>query len=102
MAFLPINGARIQRDPMPETPAVLTPTQALDAALLLQAKTIVPIHFGLNDPPYYVEIDEPLESLSRQAEQRDQAVQHLILSYGVMAQRLRIYLNLPLEHIALQ
>jgi L-ascorbate metabolism protein UlaG (beta-lactamase superfamily) len=76
-AFLPINGARISRDPMPETPAVLTPTQALDAALLLQAKVIVPIHFGLNDPPHYIEVDQPLDTLITQAAKRNQKVQHI-------------------------
>ena len=76
--FLPINGARIARDPMPDTPAVLTPLQALDAAQLLGAKVLVPIHYGLSDPPYYVEVNEPLETLVAEAEKRGQVVQHLL------------------------
>jgi L-ascorbate metabolism protein UlaG (beta-lactamase superfamily) len=78
IAFLPINGAKVSRDPMPETPAVQTPVQALDAALLLRAETLVPIHFGLNDPPYYVEVAEPLETLLRAGVQRQQAVKHMV------------------------
>lgn len=77
IAFLPINGARIAREPMPETPAVQTPLQALDAGLLLQAETIVPIHFGLDDPPYYVEVDAPLETLIELAAKRSQGLRHL-------------------------
>ena len=77
IAFLPINGAKIAREPMPETPAVQTPVQALDAALLLRAETLVPIHFGLSDPPYYVEVAEPLETLLRVGAQRQQGVKHM-------------------------
>jgi L-ascorbate metabolism protein UlaG (beta-lactamase superfamily) len=77
VAFLPINGAKVAREPMPETPAVLTPLQALDAALLLRAEVLVPIHFGLNDPPYYVEVEAPLKTLLRDAAERDQVVRHM-------------------------
>lgn len=77
VAFLPINGAKISRDPMPETPAVQTPLQALDAALLLRAEVLVPIHFGLDAPPYYVEIEAPLETLLQLAKEREQVVRHM-------------------------
>ena len=43
VAFMPINGARTASVPMLQTPAVLTPIQALDAALLIRAKLVVPI-----------------------------------------------------------
>ena len=76
--FLPINGARIAREPMPETPAVLTPVQAIDAAQLLGGKILVPIHYGLNNPPHYVEVVEPLDTLLREARKRGQVVQHLL------------------------
>ena len=76
--FLPINGARIQQDPMPETPISLTPTQAIDAAILLGATTLIPIHFGLDDPPYYTEVEAPLETLLTEAKARGQAVRHLV------------------------
>jgi L-ascorbate metabolism protein UlaG (beta-lactamase superfamily) len=76
-AFLPINGAKVAHDPVIETAAVMNPIQALDAARLLTATTIVPIHFGLNDPPHYVEVDEPLKSFMKAATRRGQTVQHL-------------------------
>jgi L-ascorbate metabolism protein UlaG (beta-lactamase superfamily) len=69
-AFLPINGAKIRQDPMPDTPRSMTPTQAVDAALLLRAQSIVPIHYGLDDPPYYTEVAEPLATLRQIAERR--------------------------------
>lgn len=75
--FLPINGAKIQREPMPETAAVMNPAQAVDAALLLRARELVPIHFGLNDPPYYTEVPDPLATLLEVAEQRATEVQHV-------------------------
>lgn len=76
-AFLPINGARVQREPMPETPAVLTPEQAVDAAVLLRAKRIVPIHFGGHSPPDYVELPQPLETFLETAKRRSIAVVQL-------------------------
>ena len=76
--FLPVNGARIARDPMPETRAVLTPPQAVDAAILLRAKQLVPIHYGLNDPPHYVEVETPLESALAEAQRRHIKLQHLL------------------------
>ena len=76
--FLPINGARVAQDPMPVSTLVQTPSQAVDVALLLRAKVLVPIHYGLNDPPNYVEVDEPLATLLTEAEQRGQVVQHLL------------------------
>jgi L-ascorbate metabolism protein UlaG (beta-lactamase superfamily) len=59
-AFLPINGAVVASEPAISTPAVMTPSQAVDAALLLKARTLVPIHYGLDDPPYYVEAPDAL------------------------------------------
>jgi L-ascorbate metabolism protein UlaG (beta-lactamase superfamily) len=69
-AFLPINGARVLQEPMAETPAVLTPSQAVDAAALLRANRIVPIHYGLNDPPAYREVNEPLETTIAEGRRR--------------------------------
>ena len=77
LAFLPINGARVAREPMPDTPAVQSPLQALDAALLLRAESLVPIHFGLNDPPHYVEVEAPLDTLIELADKRSQHVRHM-------------------------
>lgn len=76
--FLPINGARMLQDPMPETRGTLTPLQAVDAAILLGAKTLVPIHYGHNDPPYYTEVPDPLENLKANAARRGLAVSPLM------------------------
>jgi L-ascorbate metabolism protein UlaG (beta-lactamase superfamily) len=77
VVFMPINGARVARDPMPETPAVQTPLQAVDAAQLLHAKLMVPIHYGLNSPPNYVEVEDPLGTARDIAAARGQAFRHL-------------------------
>ena len=75
--FMPINGAQVAREPATESPAVQTPLQALDAAALLRAELLVPIHFGLNDPPYYTEVDDPLGTLQQHAARRGQKIRHL-------------------------
>ena len=76
--FLPINGARLQSDPMPETPGTMTPTQAVDAALFLKADRLIPIHYGLNDPPYYIETANPLDNLMNTATRRNLPIIHLL------------------------
>lgn len=78
LAFLPINGARLQREPMLESPGTMTPTQAIDAALLLRAKALVPIHYGGDNPPYYTEVLQPLETLRETAERREVNVIHIL------------------------
>lgn len=75
--FLPINGASVQGDPVIETPRTMTPAQAIDAALLLRAKQLVPIHFGLNSPPAYQEVEQPLATLRATARERDVKLRHL-------------------------
>lgn len=77
VVFLPINGARILREPMQETPGVLTPAQAIDAAVLLGADWVVPIHYGGHAPPDYLEVPRPLENLLAEAKRRGVAVQTL-------------------------
>lgn len=77
LAFLPINAARMGGEPPQETPFTMGPAQAVDAALLLQAKKIVPIHFGLNDPPHYVEVENPLATLMAVAQRRSVSAVHL-------------------------
>jgi L-ascorbate metabolism protein UlaG (beta-lactamase superfamily) len=62
-AFLPINGASVEfphLQPPSPLPAVLTPEQAARAAAILRTRTAVPIHFGINAPPFYVEVDDSL------------------------------------------
>jgi len=75
--FIPINGARVAREPMPESPAVQTPLQAVNAALLLRARLLVPIHYGLDDPPDYVEVADPIDTLLEIAKRRGMPVQQL-------------------------
>jgi L-ascorbate metabolism protein UlaG (beta-lactamase superfamily) len=71
-AFLPINGARqnLGRFVDVEVPMVLTPEQAVAAARILNARTIVPVHYGSPDPPTYIEIEKPLERLMIEAKRR--------------------------------
>lgn len=78
VAFMPINGARIQQEEGFETPAVLTPAQAVDAAILLKAEVLVPIHYGLDAPPNYVEVTDPLGTLQEAAKRRNQPIRHLL------------------------
>jgi len=55
-AFLPINGALFGwRKPESGIPAVLTPEQAVAAAVVLGARLIVPIHYGVSGDPSYTE-----------------------------------------------
>jgi len=76
--FLPINAARIGPDPKPETPGVMGPAQAVDAATLLRAERIVPIHFGGHQPPGYLELAQALETFLAAAKERDVAVARLL------------------------
>lgn len=76
VAFLPINGARVGSARI-VTPAVQTPLQAVDAAELLGASVVVPIHYGLHDPPNYVEVAKPLETLQALGKERGVTIRHL-------------------------
>ena len=42
--FLPVNAPIVAGDPPSEVPAVMGPAQAVDAAILLRAERLVPIH----------------------------------------------------------
>jgi len=77
-AFLPVNGARFGwRQPVSDQPGVLTPDQAVAAAVILRARTLVPIHYGVTGMKEYVEVDDPLGELRRVARERSIAVQVL-------------------------
>jgi L-ascorbate metabolism protein UlaG (beta-lactamase superfamily) len=53
VAFMPINGAMIHGRPIDvDVPFTLTPLQAANAAALLRAKRIVPIHYGVSSAEY--------------------------------------------------
>jgi L-ascorbate metabolism protein UlaG (beta-lactamase superfamily) len=56
-AFLPINGARCEwRKPWSDVPAVMTPEQAVAAAVVLGAKLVVPIHYEVIGAEGYREL----------------------------------------------
>lgn len=57
VAFLPINGV-IQSEGMyvsVDQPKTMTPEQAVDAAVALRARQVVPIHYGAASKPSYTE-----------------------------------------------
>jgi L-ascorbate metabolism protein UlaG (beta-lactamase superfamily) len=58
-AFLPVNGARFGwRLPAAEVPSVMTPEQAVAAAVVLGARLLVPIHYGVRGASGYAEEPE--------------------------------------------
>ena len=70
VAAVPVNGAVVQAPhlhPPSELPAVMTPEQAARAAVILDARTVVPIHYGVHQPPIYVEQPQPVGQLTRAA-----------------------------------
>ena len=65
-AFLPINGAKFAwRKPVSDISAVLTPEQAVAAAVVMGAKQIVPIHYGVSGAEGYSELPDVEASLKR-------------------------------------
>ncbi|GLX66454.1 MBL fold metallo-hydrolase [Paenibacillus glycanilyticus] len=65
-ACLPVNGAVVQFPGMIPSgqPITLTPEQAVAAAVVLQANTLVPIHFrAIHHPPIYRETPDIVERL---------------------------------------
>lgn len=74
LAFMPMNAARVMQEPMPESPASLTPTQAVDASILLGAEEVIPIHYGLIDPPYYTEPENAIQLFKDEGEKRGVSV----------------------------
>lgn len=77
-AFLPVNGARFGwRKPVSDQPGVLTPDQAVSAAIVIGARRLVPIHYGVSGMKEYVEVDDPIGELRRVARERSVKVQIL-------------------------
>jgi L-ascorbate metabolism protein UlaG (beta-lactamase superfamily) len=75
-AFLPINGARFGwRKPVSDVPAVMTPEQAVAAAVVLGARLLVPIHYGLVGAESYEEVPHAEASLLEAARKRAVAVE---------------------------
>jgi L-ascorbate metabolism protein UlaG (beta-lactamase superfamily) len=72
-AFFPINGviARLSGFTPTDVPATLTPEQAIEAAVVLQARRACPIHHGLfHNPPRYLEQDHALARFRASAQRR--------------------------------
>lgn len=67
--FLPINGVAVQIPHLvfSPVPASLTPLQAVSAAQLLNAKQLVPMHYGLSIPGSYEEYPNALGETQRWA-----------------------------------
>jgi L-ascorbate metabolism protein UlaG (beta-lactamase superfamily) len=75
-AFLPINGARFEwRKPVSDVPAVLTPEQAVAAAVIVHAKIVVPIHYGVSGAEGYKELPDCERLLFAAAQKRGIAVE---------------------------
>ncbi|WP_199616984.1 MBL fold metallo-hydrolase [Paenibacillus alkalitolerans] len=72
-AFLPVNGAVLELPGMASSsqPICLTPEQAISAAAILEAGTLVPIHYGaLHYPPIYNETPDIGPRLAAAAEDK--------------------------------
>jgi L-ascorbate metabolism protein UlaG (beta-lactamase superfamily) len=75
-AFLPINGARFGwRKPVSDVPAVMTPEQAVAAAVVIGARLLVPIHSGVVGGEDYQEVSHPEAALLKVARERKMAVE---------------------------
>jgi len=68
VAFLPINGFRqtAGRTTRVPAPMSLTPEQAVDVALILRARRVVPIHYG-GASPEYAEVPDPVGTFVKAA-----------------------------------
>jgi L-ascorbate metabolism protein UlaG (beta-lactamase superfamily) len=77
-AFLPINGARFSwRQPVSDVPAVMTAEQAVAAAVILKARTVVPLHYGGVGAEGYAEDSHAIEGLIRLGKARNVDVEIL-------------------------
>jgi L-ascorbate metabolism protein UlaG (beta-lactamase superfamily) len=77
-AFLPINGARFGwRQPVSDVPAVMTPEQAVAAAVVLGARRLVPIHYGMSASKEYTEIPDLEKNLLAEGVKRSVEVRIL-------------------------
>jgi len=70
VAAVPINGAVCNfphRQPPSPLPAVMDPRQAAAACQILGARIALPIHYdAIHIPPFYVQVDRPVESFERE------------------------------------
>jgi L-ascorbate metabolism protein UlaG (beta-lactamase superfamily) len=77
VVFMSVNGAMQADEPASEIPLSLNPKEAVDAAILLGAKQLVPTHYGFHVPGSYEEVKEPLKQLKTLAESRQVVVNWL-------------------------
>jgi L-ascorbate metabolism protein UlaG (beta-lactamase superfamily) len=77
-AFLPINGAKFSwRQPASDIPSVLTPEQAVAAGVILGAKLVTPIHYGVSGAEGYEERENAEASFIEAARKRKLPVEIL-------------------------
>ncbi|WP_284322842.1 MBL fold metallo-hydrolase [Dyella acidisoli] len=70
-AFLPINGAKFSwRKPVTDVPAVMTAEQAIAASVVVGARLVVPIHYGVVGAEGYAEDIHAVDELRSFARQR--------------------------------
>ncbi len=71
VVFLPINGVTLTGRLLPDSgiPATMTPQQAVATAIVLGAKKLVPIHYGVTDDKY-TEFPDALNVARREADRR--------------------------------
>lgn len=78
VACLPINAPTLEVPGLPRQsalPAAMSPEEAVEAAWLLGAKKLVPIHYGtFHNPPHYVETPDAVQRLRARAAERNVAV----------------------------
>ncbi|HWE24567.1 MAG TPA: MBL fold metallo-hydrolase [Myxococcales bacterium] len=76
-AFLPINGVRQpqQIEPALETRHTLGPDEAVEAAIALQARQLVPIHYGRKPTSAYVETADAEAAAVAHGKRRNISVQ---------------------------
>ncbi len=70
VAFLPVNGAIVNfphLQPASPLPAAMTPREAAVASRILGAGLTVPMHYGLHNPPAYIEVNDPLGDFESEA-----------------------------------
>ena len=71
-AFLPVNGARFGwRKPASDVPGVMTPHEAVAACVVMGARTLVPIHYGVAPSESYREMPDAIGELAHIARARE-------------------------------
>ncbi|TFE22684.1 MBL fold metallo-hydrolase [Cohnella luojiensis] len=80
-AFLPVNSPLVEfphLQPASKQPIVMSPEQAVSAAMVLEAKYMVPIHHELvNNPPIYTPARDIKTSVTQSAQENNVALKWL-------------------------